>query len=251
MSSLDTRIDAMREAMLRRQSAAATAVKVTMPTDMALGEQLLPGYGMRYRDCVDMMQSELSDEQLFRVAYVPFAIAELAWDYAGTVMDIAAVIKDSDTRRLGRAIRKLREEYNQHRFKFIPREYRDGERENSLLFEANIAKLMQLYTVNVKAEIRRLNPQLDASYTLMLVALWQFKLVAAALMRYCVIVRNEAEEIMRVGMGSLLPRTFFAAVELIGHFRGDTQMGDAFMRIYNANVTALTAKIQQQKMNKI
>lgn len=28
-------------------------------------------------------------------------------------------------------------------------------------------------------------------------------------------------------------------------------MGDAFMRVYNANVTALTAKIQQQKMNKI
>ena len=110
---------------------------------------------------------------------------------------------------------------------------------------------MQLYTVNVKAEIQRLNPQLDASYTLMLVALWQFKLVAAALMRYCVIVRNEAEEIMRIGMGGLLPRTFFAAVELIDHFRGDTQMGDAFMRVYNANVTALTAKIQQQKMNKI
>ena len=65
--------------------------------------------------------------------------------------------------------------------------------------------------------------------------------------RYC----DEAQEIMRVGMGSLLPRTFFAAVELIDHFRGDTQMGDAFMRVYNANVTALTAKIQQQKMNKI
>ena len=250
MSSLDTRIDAMREAMLRRQSTAATAVKVAMPTDMALGCHLQPSAGRRYRDCVDMMQSELTDEELFRVAYVPFAIAELAWDYAGTVMDIAAVIKDSDTRRLGRAIRKLREEYNQHRFKFIPREYRDGERENSLLFEANISKLMQLYTVNVKAEIQRLNLQLDASYTLMLVALWQFKLVAAALMRYCVIVRNEAEDIMRVGMGSLLPRTFFAAVELIDQFRGDTTMGDAFMRIYNANVTALTAKIQQQKMNK-
>ena len=250
MSSLDTRIDAMREAMLRRQSTAATAVKVAMPADMALGCHRQPSAGRRYRDCVDMMQSELTDEELFRVAYVPFAIAELAWDYAGTVMDIAAVIKDSDTRRLGRAIRKLREEYNQHRFKFIPREYRDGERENSLLFEANISKLMQLYTVNVKAEIQRLNLQLDASYTLMLVALWQFKLVAAALMRYCVIVRNEAEDIMRVGMGSLLPRTFFAAVELIDQFRGDTTMGDAFMRIYNANVTALTAKIQQQKMNK-
>ena len=251
MSSLDTSIDAMREAMLRRQSAAATAVKVTMPTDMALGCHVPPDANACYNNVVDIMQRELTDEELFRVAYVPFAIAELAWDYAGTVMDIAAVIKDSDTRRLGRAIRKLREEYNQHRFKFIPREYRDGERENSLLFEANIAKLMQLYTVNVKAEIQRLNPQLDASYTLMLVALWQFKLVAAALMRYCVIVRNEAEEIMRVGMGSLLPRTFFAAVELIDQFRGDTTMGDAFMRIYNANVTALTAKIQQQKMNKI
>lgn len=251
MMPRDTRIDAMREAMLRRQSAAATAVKVTMPTDMALGEQLLPGLNMRYRDCVDMMQSELSDEQLFRVAYVPFAIAELAWDYAGTVMDIAAVIRDSDTRRLGRAIRKLREEYNQHRFKFIPREYREGEQANSLLFEANIGKLMSLYTSNVRAEIRRLYPDIDSSAEMLLVALWQFKLVAAALMRYCVIVRNEAEEIMRVGMGSLLPRTFFAAVELIDQFRDDTTMGDAFMRIYNANVTALTAKIQHQKMNKI
>lgn len=251
MMPRDTRIDAMREAMLRRQSAAATAVKVMMPTDMALGCHVPTDVSARYNNVVDMMQRDLTDEELFRVAYVPFAIAELAWDYAGTVMDIAAVIKDSDTRRLGRAIRKLREEYNQHRFKFIPREYREGESENSLLFEANIAKLMQLYTVNVKAEIQRLNPQLDASYTLMLVALWQFKLVAAALMRYCVIVRNEAEEIMRVGMGSLLPRTFFAAVELIDQFRGDTQMGDAFMRVYNANVAALTAKIRQQQMRKI
>lgn len=251
MSSLDTRIDTMREAMLRRQSAAATAVKVTMPTDMALGEQLLPGYGMRYRDCVDMMQSELTDEQLFRVAYVPFAIAELAWDYAATVIDVAATIRDSATKRLGRAIRQLRAEYNQHRFKFIPREYRDGEQANSLLFEEAIGKLMSLYTSNVRAEIRRLHPDIDSSAEMLLVAIWQFKLVSAALMRYCVIVRNEAEDTMRVGMGSILPRTFFAAVELVNQYRGETDMGAAFMRIYNANVTALTAKIQQQKMNKI
>ncbi|MGM9845574.1 MAG: hypothetical protein ACI30K_05035 [Muribaculaceae bacterium] len=246
----DTRVDAMREAMMRREMHGLSA-KVTYPTDMALGCHVSPESGGRYKGVVDMMQRELTDDELFRVAYVPFAIAELAWDYAATVTDIAAVIKDSDTRRLGRAMRKLREEYNQHRFKFIPPEYREGERENSLLFEESIAKVMQLYTVNVKAEIQRLNPQLDASYTLLLVALWQFKLVAAALMRYCVIVRNEAEEIMRVGMGSLLPRTFFAAVELIDQFRGDTKMGEAFMGVYNANVAALTAKIRQQQMRKI
>lgn len=250
MRCRDTRVDAMRDAMMRREMH-GLSVKVTYPTDMALGCHVSPERGGRYKGVVDMMQRELTDEELFRVAYVPFAIAELAWDYAGTVMDIAAVIKDSDTRRIGRAIRKLREEYNQHRFKYIPREYRDGERENSLLFEANISKLMKLYTANVTAEIRRLHADLDANYMLMLTALWQFKLVAAALMRYCVIVRSEAEEAMRIGMGSLLPRTFFAAVELIDHFRGDTKMGDAFIRIYNANVTALTAKIQQQKMNKI
>ncbi|MGM9861655.1 MAG: hypothetical protein ACI30W_03585 [Muribaculaceae bacterium] len=250
MRCRDTRVDDMRAAMMRREMA-ARAVKVSLPTDMALGCHVPPNDSGRYDDVVDVMRRELTDDELFRVAYVPFAIAELAWDYAGTVMDIAAVIRDSDTRRLGRAIRKLREEYNQHRFRFIPREYRDGERANSLLFEENISKLMQLYTANVTAELRRLYADMDANYIMLLTALWQFKLVAAALMRYCVIVRNEAEDIMRVGMGSLLPRTFFAAAELIDHFRGDAKMGDAFMRVYNANVAALTAKIQQQQMNKI
>ena len=93
MTPRDTRIDAMREAMLRRQSAAATAVKVMMPTDMALGCHVPPDASARCNNVVDMMQRELTDEELFRVAYVPFAIAELAWDYAGTVMDIALLLR--------------------------------------------------------------------------------------------------------------------------------------------------------------
>ncbi len=79
--------------------------------------------------------SELLDQDTFlRFGYVPFVIAEVAWDYADTAIDIAILMRLSPTKKLCRCIRELRREYLGFKRKYFDSSHLDSEEDNMELF---------------------------------------------------------------------------------------------------------------------
>lgn len=57
----------------------------------------------------ELKLSEILDsETLMRFAYVPFVVAQLAWDYADTIINVSSILKLDSTKKLCRAVRKER-----------------------------------------------------------------------------------------------------------------------------------------------
>lgn len=58
----------------------------------------------------------LDAETSMRFAYVPFVVAQLAWDYADTIVDVASMLKLHPTKKLCRAVRELKRQYDRVRY---------------------------------------------------------------------------------------------------------------------------------------
>lgn len=57
------------------------------------------------------LSDEIDEDLLFRFGYVPFVIAEVAWDYIDTIFDLAYILKIKETRKVNRALKDLRSDY--------------------------------------------------------------------------------------------------------------------------------------------
>lgn len=77
----------------------------------------------------------LDSETLMRFAYVPFVVAQLAWDYADTIVDVASMLKLHPTKKLCRAVRELKRQYDRVRDEFTNHAHRDSEIDNMYVFE--------------------------------------------------------------------------------------------------------------------
>lgn len=91
----------------------------------------------------------LDSETLMRFAYVPFVVAQLAWDYADTIVDVASMLKLHPTKKLCRAVRELKRQYDRVRDEFTNYAHRDSEIENMYVFEDGVSDLFSLYLKNI------------------------------------------------------------------------------------------------------
>lgn len=56
---------------------------------------------------------------VFRISYLPFVFFDVIWDYIETLMDLARIIGNRETRHLSRALREIRGEYDRERSKTL------------------------------------------------------------------------------------------------------------------------------------
>lgn len=61
---------------------------------------------------------------VFRISYLPFVFFDVIWDYIDTLMDLARIIGNRETRHLSRALREIRGEYDRERSKTLDWEHR-------------------------------------------------------------------------------------------------------------------------------
>lgn len=78
----------------------------------------------------------LTREELVRVAYIPYVIGTLLWDYVDTIRDLACVLK-LGAKHLTNRLREIHTLYEQHRSFSIDSESRKKETAHALQFESD------------------------------------------------------------------------------------------------------------------
>lgn len=118
----------------------------------------------------------------FAINYVPFVIAELAWDYADTITQLSANLKlGKEAKRLSREIYSLRQEYNSCRTPDIGKKRHNSEVENMYIFEDGTQGITDKLIANLRCRLH----SFDKASALYLMAVWQCEIMLRALFRYC------------------------------------------------------------------
>lgn len=120
---------------------------------------------------------------VFRISYLPFVFFDVIWDYIDTLMDLARIIGNKETRRLSRALRDIRAEYDRERAKTLDWEHRQRTAIHAEQFIEESTPLQWAWKV-IHSEYKRKNPDLLPDWVMFIAQADLVCAMFAALMRY-------------------------------------------------------------------
>lgn len=185
----------------------------------------------------------LDSDTLMRFAYVPFVIANLAWDYADTVVSLSAYYRQSPTKKLSRAVRELKREYDLVRAPYIDTAHRNSEENNMYVFEDGVKDLFSLYLSNIEFDLRGAYPNLESESIMFLKAVYQCHIVLQALYRYVEIQKSKVEKIVGHKIGDVLPSSLRRLDILIVEYVGDKPIGESLAKQQKTYAQCLANRI--------
>lgn len=193
----------------------------------------------------------LDHDALFRFAYVPFVIAELVWDYADTIIDLSITMRIAETKKLCRAIRELRRDYDRLRSTYIDQQHRDSETQNMYMFEDGVSDIFKTLLVNLRCDLTHEYPQLLPDSLNYLLAVYQCDILLKSLLLY---VRRQTEKVENmVGhrIGRILPKEIYRLDKLILEFVGDNPVSDRFASLKETYIKTFATQIALIELNEI
>lgn len=172
----------------------------------------------------------LDQDTLFRFAYVPFVIAELVWDYADTILTLSAMMRNG-AKKLCRAVKELRRDYDRERTPYIDEAHRDSEVENMYVFEDGVKDIYSQMLVNLRCDLKSEYPSLDNDNVDFLTAVYQCNITLQSLLLY---TRKQTEKIERIvghRIGNILPKQMYKLARLIPEFVDNKPASDRFRKL--------------------
>lgn len=179
---------------------------------------------------IDHIKRSLSHDDLLRVAYIPFVIARLVWDYTDTILNLCYMMRLKPVKRLCTAVRKLRREYDQERAPFIDRVQEDGEEENMLVYESQVKHITSLFIVNLDCAINREFSQIPDDFRNLLKAVYQTSSLINALILYTEKQTDKASAALGWPMSHMLPIQIYKLRSLLPQFAGDLALGPEWQK---------------------
>lgn len=167
-------------------------------------------------------------EELVRVGFMPFALAELVWDYAGTVVDMAVQMRIKELRRATAALRDMRREFDRQHAGFVESGRREVERACMLDYEEDAGQTLRQFAYAVRAELRNVWPELSPQWQAYVLAVEQCRLVHRVLVRYDRWARGLLTRKVGRAARSVLPRQVLSVGPILDALRGDKPLGDGF-----------------------
>lgn len=195
------------------------------------------------------LSKELDEDLLFRFGYVPFVIAEVAYDYVDSVIDMACLLRISETKRLCRAIKELRKEYNSFR-RSVYYGAEQHEEDNMLVFQNELKEDFSAMYVDSCNALLDKYPDLNSEYKIMLAAVYMARIVFSALFRYVSDMNRIVEAQVGHPIGNILPSHLRKINELVIHFVGDKSLGNEFNKTMARHVANLVKYIHDIKLDK-
>lgn len=189
------------------------------------------------------LSEKLDKETLFRVAYVPFVIAELAWDYADTVISVSAHLRLYEARSLARKIRLLRVDYDRWRSTIIDEAHHRSELDNMLVFEDCVEDTMALFVATLRADLRARYPKLLPEHLNLLVAVYQCLTLLRGLFIYAERVRAKIAGILHKRIADILPDHIRTLAPLVEAYLGDKSVSPSFRPALRQYAETFAAKM--------
>lgn len=195
-----------------------------------LADKLWQGFDRRQALDHDRVSKILSNDALMRFAYVPFVIASLAWDYIDTILVLSAAQKKHETKRLCRAVRQLKSEYDRLRAPYIDKDHQSSEEVNMLVFENGVKDIFNLYLVNIAADLKREYPNLDDDSLVFLKAVYQAHIVLLSIYKYVNKQTSIVEKLLNEHIRDILPSQLRRVDGLVMAFVGDKPISEQFAK---------------------
>jgi len=203
---------------------------------------------MREQYKIDLAKT-IGRENIFRFAYVPFVVAELAWDYAESVVSLAAMCRRPETRSLSRKIRELYRQYRSDHDRFIDSAHHENEINNMYIYEDAVLRIFKLYLINLKCDLRSEYPDLDGDAIEFLVGVYQCYVTLQALVRYTHDQERKIAEIVGHPVGHILPKSVTQLSELILKYVGDKPASDRFNKLQETFILTFANQIALVELN--
>lgn len=127
---------------------------------------------------------DLPEKILARFVLKTYILGALAWDYAETVCEIAAAMRNPHTKGLCRTVRALRREYDDTRKRFLDNYHTDEEHRLAELFESVQSTTFSRLCYGLRNEISRIAPGLDADNVSLVQAVQMAMAVISAVMMF-------------------------------------------------------------------
>lgn len=206
----------------------------------------------KHQEDEELRISRLIDKDtLFRFAYVPFVIAQLVWDYADTILTTAAWLKISETKKLCRAVRELRRDYDRIHSAHIDAKHEASEVSNMYVFEDGVAGITKQLLLNIKIDLKSEYPDLDADHLSFLIAVYQCDITLKSLLLY---TRKQTERIAKKierNVGNILPESIYKLDKLILEFVGDKPVSNRFRKLKQQYIETFATQIALIEMTEI
>lgn len=177
-----------------------------------------------------LIHEQLSEDAVFSLTYVPFVIAEVAWDYIDSILNIAVLMRLRETKPLCRTMKELRKEYDRERFAIINDKWRASETENMIMFQEELAQtyfspVLKQYREAIEAE----HGKIDDNSLMLVLSAYMCDTVLEALQRY----ERAQSKIVRAIIGydiTIRPKQLDTVKRLVLQFCGDVCIPDAVYR---------------------
>lgn len=209
--------------------------------DLYLGEQHKP----QPFDVAELF----TREELFRLAYVPFVIGELVWDYADTLCIMAAERRIDEMKPVSRFIKEQRVEYDRIRFRYIDAYNRGREINNGYRFEEMTEDIMSQCMSNLAMNLRQSYPDLPQSEIMFIQAVYQCKILGEALKRYLAKQTKMIEDRIKRKVGGIFPPQFFKLMKLVALYAGDKHATKRFNDLYDTYVATMANQMALIELN--
>lgn len=200
---------------------------------------------------LEKIKDTLTQEELLRFGYIPFVIAHLVWDYADTILDLCSLLRLRTTKKLCRAVKALKQEYDSQRLPYIDKWHEDCEERNMAVYEDAVSEIANLHLVNINCYIEREYPELSTEYRHLIRAVYQCRVLLRALFRYT----NKQSEIVgkRLGwrLSNVLPESLQRLEPLLVEFTGDKRLSGEYDQIEERFVATFEAQMRRIELTDV
>ena len=177
----------------------------------------------------EKINRSISEQERTKIAYIPFAIAELVWDYADTI--IICSKHNKEIAQLSRTIRYLRRAYLKALPRMIRADLESGEvLDNAYIFEEALSEQWSKMLTALLADLQTQYPDLNEESMQVLSAAYQAIILARALSRF---IQKKSHKLTKtagweVNVANLLPRQYRAMTSLLELYIGDRPASSRF-----------------------
>lgn len=163
---------------------------------------------------------DVPQRDLFRMAFKLYTLGALAWDYASTVLDISAQMRISELKKLSRAIREIKLDYDRMRQRDLDSDHIRKEWELAELFESINSDNFRTLTQGLRNEIYNVNSELKEDYVLLVEAVQ----IAMTVLDTMKLFASQCDKLIQnyyTASHSILPDHFRKLSILLPEYAGD------------------------------
>lgn len=199
---------------------------------------------------IEEIKQKIDKETLFLFAFVPFVIAEIAWDYADSCIDLCILMRISETKKLCRCVRELRREYDRKRY-MIDQEHRNIETQNMEAFQEDYKQFFSELHKSITNQIAEKHPGQCLEQRMLMAASYSCAVVLRAVFKYTDIMSKRIADMLGItATGSIIVKELRVLEKIIIQFAGEESIGgnNQFPSTLNVYVDTLVEYLLQSEI---